>query len=120
MDFKYMGIEFSGKRVEFELRESLSFNDMVRNYKSSYISFSKTYHIIKGGITGAEPQEIFNNYLQEAEWERMIILYQLQTVYNVKKMEDYIMSCYPEIITSWMGTSEINKEGDNYIYFLMK
>lgn len=115
-----MNIDTTNKTVEFELRGSLSFNDMVRNYKTSFLTFSEKYKVVKGGITGSEPQSTFNNFLKEFNWERMIIIYNLQDSRNVMKMEDYIFSCYPEILPNWMGTKDINDDGDNYFYFLMK
>lgn len=115
-----MGSELSEKTVELKLRGSLSFNDMVRNYLTSYNNYSQRYKIVKGGISGNEPQDTFETFLKEFMWEKMIIIYQLQNKHNAKKMEDYIISCYPEIVPNWLGLSDIKNDGDNYIYFLVK
>lgn len=75
---------------------------------------------VKVGITGREPQVRFNEHLKIKDWDRMIVKYITKSERNVNALEDELIKNYPELINQWIGKSNLSKDGDNYLYVLVK
>lgn len=75
---------------------------------------------VKVGITGRNPQERFNEHLKNNDWDRMIVKYKTKSERNANVLEDYLIDNYPDLKNEWLGTSNLSKDGDNYLYVLVK
>lgn len=75
---------------------------------------------VKVGITGRDPQERFNEHLKEKDWDKMIVKYVTKSERNANSLEDYLIINYPGLVNKWIGKSNLSKDGDNYLYLLVK
>ena len=94
--------------------------DVLAHLKSSVSSFLTQNSDVKVGITGRYPQQRFNEHLQNKDWDRMIVKYVTKSERNANSLEDYLIESYPDLTNQWLGTSNLSKDGDNYLYVLVK
>jgi len=81
--------------------------------------FLTKYQSVKVGITGRTPQERFDEHLNDRNWNRMIVKYKTSSENFANQIEDLFISEFPKLKNHWIGKSELSKEGDNYLYFLL-
>ena len=50
----------------------------------------------------------------------MIVKYLTKSEKNANTLEDYLITNYPGLVNKWIGKSNLSKDGDNYLYVLVK
>lgn len=108
-----------GKEVEYNY---VTGQPMVvlSQLKNSVANFLANNSEVKVGITGRNPQERYDEHLKRKDWDRMIVKYVTSSERNANRLEDLLIENYPELINEWLGTSNLSKDGDNYLYVLVK
>lgn len=77
---------------------------------------------IKIGITGRNPQVRFNEHLGIKDWDRMVVIYKTTSINFANTLEKWLIDQhFDELINQKSGGgSDLSKDGDNYVYVLLK
>lgn len=106
------------KKVEYNYITGAPVNVILPLLHSLKIFLTK-YHSVKVGITGRDPQRRFGEHLKKRPWNRMIVRYKTSSENFANQLEQFFIVLNPGLKNYWLGTSNLCKKGDNYLYFLL-
>lgn len=95
-------------------------NDVINCINRAISQYLIRYKNIKVGITGRNPQQRFYEHQKRETWQRMIVKYKTSSVNFANKVEKYFIETRPELKNKWLGYSDLSKNGNNYLYVIMK
>jgi hypothetical protein len=97
-------------------------NEVIDTLIGSLGQYISNYKFVKVGITGREPQERFNEHLQEIAWDEMIVVYKTISHEYCNEIEKRLVAKKFDFLTNERagGGSELSKDGFNYVYFLLR
>lgn len=85
------------------------------------ISAYKSRYSIKIGITGRNPQQRFNEHLDNTDWERMVVIYRTTSLNYANTLEDWLIEKHKDDLVNKRkgGGSDLAEGGYNYVYLLL-
>ena len=107
------------EKVEFDYWTGCP-NDVIESINRAISRYLLYYKNVKVGITGRDPQMRFNEHQKDGKWKRMVVKYKTTSERFANTVEKYFITTRPELKNNWLGYSELSKNGDNYLYVVMK
>lgn len=84
--------------------------------------FKRNYNSLKVGITGRNPQERFDEHLnQNNRWQRMVVIYETSSERYANEMEELLVAHHKNYLVNDRkgGGSQLSAGGKNYVYVLL-
>lgn len=107
------------KKVEFDYWTGCPAN-VIDNINRAISQYLRYYKDVKVGITGRDPQNRFDEHQRSSGWTRMVIKYVTTSENFANKVESYFIKTRPELKNKWLGKSSLSKDGNNYVYLVMR